>query len=153
MEQQQDLLLDLDQHVRYTRASTGARFANYLIDVIVFNLVSRLLGHVISFYGFYVFERQLYETSSVLFYIFMFTVAFAQNAFYYTILEGATKGLTVGKLVTGTRVVRNDGSPITMTDALLRSLSRMVPFEPFSALTGYPWHDSWTKTEVVKVRR
>jgi hypothetical protein len=35
--------------------------------------------------------------------------------------------------------------------AFLRSLSRLVPFEPFSALKkpSYPWHDRWTRTLVI----
>ena len=35
--------------------------------------------------------------------------------------------------------------------AFLRSLCRLVPFEPFSALKkpSYPWHDRWTRTLVI----
>lgn len=151
--EQQDLLVGLEEQVTYPIASTGARFANYIIDVIVFNILSRLISLVIAFYGLYVFEQQLYEASIVLFYIFAYIIAFTQNAFYYTIIEGATKGVTLGKLITGTRAIRSDGNAFTMKDALLRSLCRIVPFEPFSALWGQPWHDKWTKTEVVRIRR
>jgi uncharacterized RDD family membrane protein YckC len=71
---------------------------------------------------------------------------------YYTICEKGFKGYTLGKLVTGTRVIREDGDELTIKDALLRSLSRLVPLEIFSAFGGYPWHDSWTKTRVIRTR-
>jgi uncharacterized RDD family membrane protein YckC len=69
---------------------------------------------------------------------------------YYTILEGTT-GRTLGKLCTSTHVIKTNGRPITLRDALLRTLSRIVPFEVFTGF-GTPWHDSWTNTTVVKVR-
>jgi uncharacterized RDD family membrane protein YckC len=70
---------------------------------------------------------------------------------YYTICEQAFKGYTLGKLITGTRAIRNDGKDLTFRDALLRSLSRLVPFEVLSGF-GTPWHDDWTKTQVIKTR-
>ena len=71
---------------------------------------------------------------------------------YYTICEKAFRGYTLGKLLSGTRAIRNDGAELTFKDAILRSLSRIVPFEVLSALAGRPWHDSWTDTTVVKTR-
>ncbi len=47
----------------------------------------------------------------------------------YTLLEGAAKGKTLGKLITGTRALKIDGSNLTWKDAFLRSLCRIVPFE------------------------
>jgi len=79
-----------------------------------------------------------------------FLISFIVIISYYTVLEGATKGRTLGKFVTGTVAVKQDGSAITWKDAFLRSLCRLVPFEPFSALGRMPWHDKWTKTIVIK---
>jgi uncharacterized RDD family membrane protein YckC len=64
--------------------------------------------------------------------------------------RGITKGRSLGKWITGTVAVRLDGNTINWKDAFLRSLSRIVPFEPFSALGYAPWHDKWTETTVVK---
>jgi hypothetical protein len=59
----------------------------------------------------------------------------------------------LGKLITGTRAIREDGVELNFKDAFLRSLSRLVPFEPFSIWSGNGiWHDSWTKTMVIKSR-
>jgi len=67
------------------------------------------------------------------------------------VCEKAFKGRTLGKVISGTRAIRNDGGELTLKDALLRSLSRLVPFEVFSGF-GTPWHDSWTNTQVIKAR-
>jgi uncharacterized RDD family membrane protein YckC len=71
---------------------------------------------------------------------------------YYTICEKLFRGYTLGKLITGTRAIRQDGNELTFKDALLRSLSRLVPFEVFSGFNTLTWHDSWTDTMVIKAR-
>jgi uncharacterized RDD family membrane protein YckC len=84
---------------------------------------------------------------------FIFFLAFTlSDLLYYTFCEKVFKGYTLGKLITGSRAISADGSELTFKQAILRSLSRMVPFEPFSALGANPWHDSWTKTVVIKSR-
>ena len=70
---------------------------------------------------------------------------------YFFILEGAF-GLTIGKLLVHTRVVRADGSALDWNDAALRSLARLVPFEVLSLRQGTMWHDRWTRTRVVSRR-
>jgi len=52
---------------------------------------------------------------------------------YYIVMEGLF-GLTIGKWITGTRVVDERGGPPTWRQAVLRSLARCLPFEPFSLL-------------------
>jgi uncharacterized RDD family membrane protein YckC len=71
--------------------------------------------------------------------------------FFMFLIEAIFKGKSLGKLITGTRAVKEDGTLLTTKDALLRGLSRMVPFEAFSALgsPSYPWHDKWSKTFVI----
>jgi RDD family len=54
--------------------------------------------------------------------------------FFYGAFESITGGKTPGKYLTGTRAVKPDGTRITWDVAFTRSLSRIVPFEPFSAL-------------------
>lgn len=61
-------------------------------------------------------------------------------------------GKTVGKYLTGSRVVNQDGSRITLRTAILRFLCRFIPFEFLSLALGYDakaWHDTLTKTLVV----
>jgi uncharacterized RDD family membrane protein YckC len=86
-------------------------------------------------------------------YIISYIIVIINYVFYYTLCEKLFKGYTLGKLITGTRAMRQDGEALTFKDALLRSLSRLVPFEVFSGFSTLPWHDSWTNTMVVKSRQ
>jgi uncharacterized RDD family membrane protein YckC len=131
------------------QASGGKRFANYLIDTIAFYLAAVGIIFVVAYISPSAINSMTGESAGadildrllglVLYGLFMF------------IVEAVFKGKTLGKLLTGTRAVREDGSPITAKDALLRGLSRMVPFEAFSALgtPSFPWHDKWSKTYVI----
>ncbi len=49
---------------------------------------------------------------------------------YFTLFEGAS-GRTLGKLVTGLRVVSLDGGRVTVFDAFLRNLLRLLWVTPF----------------------
>jgi uncharacterized RDD family membrane protein YckC len=142
-----DMLHEFEEQVNLEPVTAGIRFVNYIIDVIAFYAL--IFGaSLLYFTALYnqtgsLDEDEVGDGMSYL-------IALVVIVGYYTVLEGATKGRTLGKLATGTVVVKEDGSPITFKDAFLRSLSRLVPFEPFSALGGRPWHDSWTNTMVVK---
>lgn len=148
--EQQDLLLDLETEILIEPASVGARFANYVIDLISCWLFTIILSATIAL--FFLENNSpytSYKNSNPPFYI-DYLVRSITIVIYYTLIEGLFKGRTLGKLFTGTKAVKEDGSPITWKDALLRSLCRLVPFEPFSAFGGQPWHDKWTKTVVIK---
>ena len=76
---------------------------------------------------------------------------------YYVPMEGLF-GFTIGKLVTGTRVVDEQGGRPTWRQVLIRTAMRFVPFEPLSAFgekgsEPRPWHDTVAKTRVVRRRR
>ncbi len=54
-------------------------------------------------------------------------------------------------MITKTKVIREDGEPMTFGKAFLRTLCRLVPFEFISAFLGQKmWHDQWTSTITVK---
>lgn len=138
-------------------ATTGQRFVNFLIDNVVMRYgLSFLTGAVVGAILGILFPDYMTEVvnegegSSLI--LLGIAIVLFNYFLYYTICEKVFKGYTLGKLITGTRAIREDGGELTFKDALLRTLSRMVPFEPFSALGGRPWHDSWTKTTVVKAR-
>ncbi|MNK31120.1 RDD family protein [compost metagenome] len=71
-------------------------------------------------------------------------------AFVMYLTEFLTKGRSLGKLITGTMVVKEDGSLPTSEDFLKRNFSRIVPFDVLSFLGSRGWHDSWSDTKVVK---
>lgn len=75
-------------------------------------------------------------------------------ALIYFVQEAAF-GRTLGKLLTGTIVVKESALPVSVSEAFGRSLCRLLPFEPISGLFGrkcIPWHDQFTKTRVVSTR-
>lgn len=139
-----------DVAVVLEHANTGRRFANLLIDMVFAYLVvfGIVLVAVILIPGLGDYINENDDTVSFSLMDRLLTIVVVLLT--YTVMEGATKGHTLGKLLTGTVAVREDGSPITWKDALIRSLIRLVPFEMLSGLSGYPWHDKWSKTCVVR---
>ncbi|MDH4473190.1 MAG: RDD family protein [Fluviicola sp.] len=57
-------------------------------------------------------------------------------------------GFTLTKIITGSEVVRTDGKPISLAQALARSVIRILPFGWLSVFRKAPWIDRWTGTEV-----
>ena len=141
-----------DPEYQMVQASSGKRLANYIIDLIGFYVLVFVSGIVMALFSPSTVESINEENS----YVNLVTnlVSILVFLFYMFGMEGIFKGKTLGKLMTGTRAVNEDGSNITFATALLRGLCRIVPFEPFSALGTpcYPWHDKWTKTYVIDER-
>ncbi|WP_276132534.1 RDD family protein [Polluticoccus soli] len=146
---------EMEQYKPLPYASNWLRLANNLIDSIIALLLLLLIQNVldvittlsgINISGIFVSEEPLDRL-----------LAYLCNSFFmfvlYLLFEGSTKGRTPGKLVTGTRAVREDNTPITWDDAVIRSLFRFIPFEALSAFSSNGlWHDRLSKTRVVKTR-
>lgn len=152
-----DLLHDLNDEVQYEHASKGLRFVNLLIDQILLSMVSGAVGviYMIFYYAAYINDSYNEYGSpaapSGAAVAWLYAIIFAIYILYYTIMEALTNGRTVGKFVTGTMAIREDGARITWKDAFLRSLCRFIPFEAVVALfIQYPWHDDFTRTAVVR---
>ena len=148
--QQQHLLVDIED--TYVRASHGKRFGNYLIDFLAFYAFLILIGvfwAVIS--PDTVDELAVYSENPLLDRV----ITLVLYALIMLGQEAIFKGRSIGKFITGTRAVNLDGSTITPTTALLRALSRAVPFCSFSALGTQcnPWQDKWTDSMVIDVKR
>ncbi|WP_153800018.1 RDD family protein [Foetidibacter luteolus] len=141
------VLLDIEHEVNYVPATTGQRFANYIVDFVAFVMVYVIIAI------FFLLPNDPVNVEAEGDTILDYLLVCILLVLYYTILEGLTKGRTLGKLITGTIALREDGEKITWKDAMLRSLTRIVPFEHLSALGGVPWHDTWTKTRVYKLRK
>jgi len=149
-----DELEDLD---RYTEATLGQRLMNFLLDGALSHYgLSQLINYFVGLIS------GIYIRTSVTIYamgleitvpLFSYEIVLISYLLYYSICEKVFKGYTLGKLLSGTRAIRADGGELTFKDAFLRSLSRLVPFEQFSIWSGNGlWHDSWTKTRVIKAR-
>jgi len=147
---QQDILTGFESQL--VQASSGKRFANYLIDLVVFYLILFVFGIVLALLSpASINDIDSFSNSSFLDEV----LSLLLYGTYMFLIELIGKGRSVGKFITGTKAVNEDGSAISAKTALLRGLSRTVPFEVFSALgsPSYPWHDKWTHTYVIDVKR
>jgi len=142
---EEHLLAEFD--VNLQQATSGQRIANLFIDAIgfyvcIFILALMMPGFFRNLLGYG--ESPMGTITGRLMGNFLYGV-------YMGALETILKGKSFGKLVTRTRAVEQDGSPLTPRTAILRGLSRAVPFEPFSAFgsPSYPWHDRWTHSFVI----
>ena len=142
--------LVVDPDVRaseYPDAGLGRRFANNLLDAVGTQVLAVPIVIVLAMVFPDILEV-LEETIPSL--LFGFGVFFV----YYIAFEFVL-GRTPGKLATGTRVVRVDGSYLSFACILGRTAARMVPFEPFSffgVASPRGWHDTWSGTRVVYLR-
>ena len=145
---QSELFAELKENLYEQPATVGQRFINYLIDIFIFYLAIIVLGAIAAFIvgDIDVEEETLFGMPVLVQYLLTYTLLVG----LYTFLETVTKGRTIGKMVTKTRAITEDGSTISFSDALKRSLIRCIPFEPFSAFSGRPWHDKWSNTKVIR---
>ena len=127
-------------------ASKKRRLGTFLVDYAVYYLLCGIAAiAVVLTLG----EQAVDGNRAYLISIPMFLV-------YYVAFEG-TIGRTPGKLIFGTRVVTNAGSQPSFGQALGRTLSRFIPFEPLSVLfstdgEAVGWHDSIARTKVIRAR-
>lgn len=138
--------------------SKGNRFANYIVDFIIVLLIfyAIFLGPIFIYYAVAddtaAMDSFIYdiENTNPLLDRLITAIVFA---LIYFAIESLTKGRSVGKFITKTKVVLEDGSKPSSSDYLKRSFSRMIPFEPFSFLggEGRGWHDTISKTYVVDI--
>jgi uncharacterized RDD family membrane protein YckC len=137
----------------YEYASSGKRFANYLIDLVSYYTLAILIGTFIGvvfnlpedapyLQPAVTIEHQLIEN----------VLGLLMIVSYYTLFEYFFAGKTVGKWITKTRAVTQYDERMNFTTALGRSFCRLIPFEAFSFLGDSPtgWHDRFSGTKVVE---
>lgn len=135
------------------RASSGQRFTNYLIDLVLFYLLFFALGIVIALISPSAIDSLTEDSAG--FGLFDRIISLICYALYMGLVEGIFKGKSLGKLLSGTRAVNLDGSKISFSKAFARGFSRAVPFCVFSALGTpcNPWQDKWTDTMVIDEKK
>ena len=137
------------------KASQGIRLINYVIDYII----------VYSFFFFLgAFAMLLFQFVGVDFLLNFVNWIAELNRFqdilmtgfvyfsYTFLMEYFTKGRTIGKYITGTKVVSTDLQTIGAQQYFIRNISRLVPFDALSFLGNNGWHDSWSDTRVVNFK-
>ena len=127
-------------------AGKWRRLANALIDFIAMYVLQIAFSFLVALIFRDAGVRFIESLSPLLFYI---TFYFA----YYVIFESATS-TTVGKFMTGTIVVTENGSKPSINQIIGRTFTRLIPLDPISFMNpeGRGWHDSFSGTYVVKIR-
>ena len=124
-------------------ASKGKRFLNLLIDIGIFYTLTFVIGFLIVILGSVSAAQLLLADGFSQFITFLIYIS------YYVVTE-ATLGKTIGKAVTKTSVVNEQGERPTVLNILGRTLCRFIPFDALSFLfSGTGWHDNISKTYVV----
>ncbi len=128
-------------------ASRRARFINLSIDYAAQTMISFVFAVVVLVIGGEQGSTFLDEIPGFLIGVIILLT-------YYFVLESITSR-TLGKLVTGTKVVNENGQPPTTTQIACRTFCRLIPFEAISFFNAQPrgLHDSIPKTFVVKTRQ
>lgn len=147
-----DELEAIGQTMRLQPVNRGTRFIHALVDGIFFSILSYFAGMALGLFLDLIDPNLVYQfvESNLLNYLFSYSLYFL----YFFILESTT-GQTIGKMLTKTKVIAEDGSKPTSKAIAYRSLSRLIPFEPFSFLGSTPtgWHDRISKTYVTKIQQ
>ena len=129
-------------------AGSGQRFLNFLIDGILISFC-----HAFFLGGTALAGSALLSDTSSFYQTGVEVISFFFYGLLYFLMELVFKGRTIGKFITGTKAVNEDGTEMKPRAILIRSLIRMIPFEAFSAFNLRPWHDKWSKTCVIDVKK
>lgn len=109
----------------YEVVGIGSRFLAALIDTTIIVL---LLGAVSALIGFAFFRRTSSINSFLIALLSLISFAFIWG--YYIFFEMRWNGSTPGKRQVGIRVIRGDGTPITLAESVIRNLVRLIDFLP-----------------------
>ncbi|NEW80971.1 MAG: tetratricopeptide repeat protein [Mariniphaga sp.] len=123
------------------KASRRLRLFNALIDITFLYLTSYCIGLYMG--GNAYFAHFVIEYPYLVGPILLFIVYFSQELIF---------GKTLGKHITGTRVVNNLGIKPTVWQLVIRTASRLIPFEAFTFLSNDKrgFHDTFSNTYVIK---
>ncbi|NML69118.1 RDD family protein [Chryseobacterium sp. RP-3-3] len=134
----------VDRH----RASKGARFANYLIDLVAFYIVFFVVLTILmlispAFREWMANANDLIQRVIAIIFYILFSFA----------METVTGGRSLGKLITGTRVIMTDGQKPSAGNYFLRNIIRgVILVDQLSFLSENGFHDSWSNTRVINIK-
>jgi uncharacterized RDD family membrane protein YckC len=127
----EDLVVATPEQVafRFETAGLGSRFTAQLLDLLVLTAIVVAIGLV----GFGIATVGGQPVVGALLFV---VLAFASVWAYWILPEALWSGQTVGKYVLHLRVIDARGGPITVGQAVIRNLLRVVDFLPWSYALG-----------------
>ena len=146
----------IKKNVELSKATQGIRFLNFILDrifvYVLFLVFGLFLGIVAELMDSDALREFILDLSNVNKYVdVLFTTLV--YCIYLFCMEYFANGRTIGKFITGTQVVNLRGEKPTVNQVFLRTVSRVVPFDPLSFLGENGWHDTWSDTRVVNVSK
>jgi len=130
-------------------ASQGQRLANMFVDMIIYYILlivfSAILGIVLGLIGGMDLVNSVVDSS-----YFSLLVTYSTILIYFIFFEYFFQK-TVGKYLSKTIVVDENGEKPTMSQIVGRSFARIIPFDAFSYLgsSARGWHDTLPNVYVV----
>tara|TARA_B110000902_G_scaffold63607_1_gene75395 strand:+ start:221 stop:910 length:690 start_codon:yes stop_codon:yes gene_type:complete len=122
-------------------ASKMIRFLHFIIDFTIMYFITAIIGLLIFV---------LTEDNEIAFPIVGIVFVAVRFLYYYTLENKYNR--TLGKFITGTKVVGINGDKPNDSAILARTICRFIPFD-FVSFLGEGWHDSLSETKVVKVSK
>ncbi|MDJ1502588.1 RDD family protein [Xanthocytophaga agilis] len=146
-------LLDKREFVRQVISPTtwGKRLANYIIDFILSYIIAVIVIIIIGVvWGALIDEDIISKIDDMNSLVDRLITFLFQIICYYIPLEYFA-GKTIGKMITRTKVVTEEGEKPDFGTIVGRSCVRIISFEVFSFLSETPigWHDKVSGTMVV----
>lgn len=132
-------------------ASQGQRFLNLLLDYVGQIALMMLVGVVIGVISVVTGNPQLANMFDNMNTLTEYAFTIVLVLIYYNLFEIFTSR-TLGKFITKTIVVDENGNKPEYQIIMIRSLCRLIPFDALSFLGASPrgWHDSISRTYVVQ---
>jgi uncharacterized RDD family membrane protein YckC len=132
-------------------ASQNRRFLNLIIDNVVLQVFSYAAGMALGTFFVVANGGRFGPDDKATLQVMGFFLGLVIAYLYFFLLEAVCQK-TIGKMLTGTKVVTMDGGRPSVGQFLGRAAARFIPFEAFSFLTKEPrgWHDSLTGTRVIR---
>jgi len=121
--------------LRLPLAGFGPRFLAQLIDGLIQGAIAFVLVLVVIIFATFSMVADPTTGATVMLLLIILSVILTTLG-YFIIFETIWNGQTPGKRITGIRVVKRGGLPLTFTDALLRNLIRIVDNLPSYGLVG-----------------
>ena len=139
--------------VQDNKAEKLLRFVNFILDFpLCFLLIIILSSISIRLYSFFTssdLTEVAYSIANMNEYLKRLLIILSYAIFMF-LFEFLTNGRSLGKLITGTIVVKTDATDLTVQDYFKRNICRAIPFESFSFIGKNGWHDTIYDTRVVK---
>lgn len=126
----------------YLPAKRWKRFINYILDIFFYYLFIFIFAFI-----FGLFSLSIFTDNPLIDYL----ISLSYFILYYLFTEYIF-GRSLSKFITRTYVIDYEGKKPNFKNIFIRTISRFIPFKPFSLLSSRPigWHDFLSKTIVVE---